>query len=64
MKDAGTALMGIGTGVGKTGAEDAAMNDFQSLLDEPVQDATGVVFNISGPRSLSLQEVNRAASNL
>lgn len=62
MKDAGTALMGIGTGVGKTGAEDAAINAISSpLLDEPVQDATGVVFNILGPRNLSLQEVNRAA---
>mmetsp|Transcript_4402 Transcript_4402/g.6490 ORF Transcript_4402/g.6490 Transcript_4402/m.6490 type:complete len:434 (-) Transcript_4402:113-1414(-) len=62
MKDAGTALMGIGTGVGKTSAEDAAIAAISSpLLDEPVQDATGVVFNILGPRSLSLQEVNRAA---
>lgn len=62
MKDAGTALMGIGTGVGKSGAEDAAINAISSpLLDEPVQDATGVVFNILGPRNLSLQEVNRAA---
>mmetsp|Transcript_30867 Transcript_30867/g.50995 ORF Transcript_30867/g.50995 Transcript_30867/m.50995 type:complete len:453 (+) Transcript_30867:275-1633(+) len=62
MKDAGTALMGIGTGSGKTSAEDAAINAISSpLLDEPVQDATGVVFNILGPRNLSLQEVNRAA---
>ena len=62
MKDAGSALMGIGTGVGKTGAEDAAIAAISSpLLDEPVQDATGVVFNILGPRNLSLQEVNRAA---
>ena len=62
MKDAGSALMGIGTGVGKTSAEDAAIAAISSpLLDEPVQDATGVVFNILGPRTLSLQEVNRAA---
>jgi cell division protein FtsZ len=62
MKDAGSALMGIGTGVGKTSAEDAAIAAISSpLLDEPVQDATGVVFNILGPRDLSLQEVNRAA---
>jgi cell division protein FtsZ len=62
MKDAGHALMGIGTGTGKTSAEDAAIAAISSpLLDEPVSDATGVVFNILGPRSLSLQEVNRAA---
>ena len=63
MKDAGTALMGIGTGVGKTSAEDAAIAAISSpLLDEDVAGATGVVFNILGPRSLTLQEVNRAAS--
>lgn len=62
MKDAGSALMGIGTGVGRTSAEDAAIAAISSpLLDEPVSDATGVVFNILGPRNLSLQEVNRAA---
>lgn len=62
MKDAGSALMGIGTGIGKTSAEDAAIAAISSpLLDEPVSDATGVVFNILGPRNLSLQEVNRAA---
>lgn len=62
MKDAGSALMGIGTGTGKSGAEDAAIAAISSpLLDEPIQDATGVVFNIMGPPGLSLQEVNRAA---
>ena len=63
MKDAGTALMGIGTGVGKTSAEDAAIAAVSSpLLDEDVGGATGVVFNILGPRNMSLQDVNRAAS--
>jgi cell division protein FtsZ len=63
MKDAGSALMGIGTGKGKTGAEEAAIAAISSpLLEEPVHDATGVVFTILGPRSMSLQEVNRAAT--
>ena len=63
MKDAGTALMGIGVAKsGKTSAEDAAIAAISSpLLDQPVQDATGVVFNILGPKGLTLQEVNRAA---
>jgi len=62
MQDAGTALMGIGTGVGKTSAEDAAVAAISSpLLDAPVSEATGVVFNIIGGESLSLQEVDRAA---
>lgn len=62
MADAGTALMGIGTGMGKTSAEDAAIAAISSpLLDAPVDEATGVVFNIIGGESLSLQEVDRAA---
>lgn len=62
MHDAGTALMGIGTGMGKTSAEDAAIAAISSpLLDAPVDEATGVVFNIIGGDSLSLQEVDRAA---
>lgn len=62
MQDAGTALMGIGTGMGKTGAEDAAIAAISSpLLDAPVDEAMGVVFNIIGGESLSLQEVDRAA---
>lgn len=62
MQDAGTALMGIGTGSGKTSAEDAAVAAISSpLLDAPVDEATGVVFNIIGGETLSLQEVDRAA---
>merc|ERR1719183_1885617 len=62
MADAGSALMGIGTGSGKTRAQDAAIAAISSpLLDEPVQDATGVVFNILGGPELSLKEVDRAA---
>lgn len=62
MQNAGTALMGIGTGMGKTAAEDAAIAAISSpLLDAPVDEAMGVVFNIIGGESLSLQEVDRAA---
>jgi len=62
MQDAGTALMGIGTGIGKTSAEDAAIAAISSpLLDAPVEEATGVVFNIMGGPELSLKEVDRAA---
>jgi cell division protein FtsZ len=43
-------------------AEDAAIAAISSpLLDAPVDEATGVVFNIIGGESLSLQEVDRAA---
>lgn len=62
MSDAGTALMGIGMGKGKTGAEDAARAAISSpLLDSSIDNARGVVFNISGGEGLSLTDVNRAA---
>lgn len=63
MSDAGTALMGIGIGSGKTAAEDAANAAISSpLLDFGIDNARGIVFNISGGSTLSLSEVYRAAS--
>jgi len=62
MSGAGTALMGIGIGAGKTAAEDAAAAAISSpLLDSTIENAKGVVFNISGGINLSLNEVNQAA---
>eukprot|EP00594_Rhizosolenia_setigera_P009076 CAMPEP_0178956136 /NCGR_PEP_ID=MMETSP0789-20121207/10044_1 /TAXON_ID=3005 /ORGANISM="Rhizosolenia setigera, Strain CCMP 1694" /LENGTH=426 /DNA_ID=CAMNT_0020637947 /DNA_START=37 /DNA_END=1317 /DNA_ORIENTATION=+ len=62
MHNAGSALMGIGSGSGKSGAEDAAAAAISSpLLDSPIDQATGVVFNIVGGPSLSLKQVDRAA---
>lgn len=62
MKDAGTALMGVGTGVGKTRAADAAVAAISSpLLDFPIQRAKRIVFNIVGGESMGLQEINEAS---
>lgn len=62
MNGAGTALMGIGIGSGKTAASDAASAAISSpLLDSTIDNAKGVVFNISGGPRLSLNEVNQAA---
>lgn len=62
MRNAGTALMGIGTGTGKTRAEDAASAAISSpLLDTPIDQASGIVFNISGGSDMTLPEINRAA---
>lgn len=62
MGDAGTALMGIGTGRGKSRAEDAAVAAVASpLLDFPIRNAQGIVFNIVGGRDLTLSEINKAA---
>jgi len=62
MKDAGTALMGVGTGVGKNRAADAAIAAISSpLLDFPIRNAKRIVFNIVGGASMGLQEINEAS---
>jgi len=62
MRDAGTALMGVGKGSGKSRAEDAAQAAISSpLLDFPITDAKGVVFNVIGGKDMTLQEINAAA---
>jgi cell division protein FtsZ len=62
MGDAGTALMGVGTGVGKTRAKDAAVAAISSpLLDFPIRKAKGIVFNVMGGKDMTLAEINAAA---
>lgn len=62
MANAGTALMGIGQGKGKSRAEDAAYAAISSpLLDFPITKAKGIVFNVVGGSDLTLQEINAAA---
>jgi cell division protein FtsZ len=62
MKDAGTALMGVGTGVGKNRAADAAIAAISSpLLDFPIQKSKRIVFNIVGGATMGLQEINEAS---
>ena len=65
MADAGSALMGIGIGSGKSRANDAASSAISSpLLEHSIQGAKGVVFNITGGHDLSLHEVNTAAETI
>src|SRR5271155_1444158 len=62
MQDAGSALMGIGTGSGESRCADAARAAISSpLLEESVGGATGILLNITGGRDLGLFEVNDAA---
>jgi cell division protein FtsZ len=62
MADAGSALMGIGIGSGKSRAREAAMSAISSpLLESSIDGARGVVFNITGGTDLTLHEVNAAA---
>jgi len=62
MADAGSALMGIGVGSGKSRAREAAVTAISSpLLESSIDGARGVVFNITGGSDLTLHEVNAAA---
>ena len=63
MKDAGSALMGIGTAKGEGAAVAAAEAAIKSpLLENSIDGARGVLLNITGGRDLGLFEVNEAAS--
>lgn len=62
MADAGSALMGIGVGSGKSRAREAAIAAISSpLLESSIDGASGAVFNITGGGDLTLHEVNAAA---
>lgn len=62
MKDAGSALLGIGTGVGENRAAMAARAAVSSpLLDLSVDGARGILFNITGGTDLTMFEVDEAA---
>ncbi len=65
MADAGSALMGIGIGSGKSRAREAANTAISSpLLESSIAGARGVVFNITGGSDLTLHEVNTAAETI
>ena len=62
MRDAGSALMGVGTASGEKRALDAAKLAITSpLIEESIKGATGMLLNITGPEDLGLFEVNEAA---
>jgi len=62
MRDAGSALMGIGIGQGENRAAEAARTAVSSpLLESSIEGATGILLNITGPSDLGLFEVNEAA---
>jgi cell division protein FtsZ len=62
MRDAGSALMGIGSAAGEKRAAEAATAAVSSpLLETTLDGATGVLLNITGPSDIGLFEVNEAA---
>jgi cell division protein FtsZ len=62
MREAGSALMGIGAASGESRAAEAARTAVSSpLLEASIEGATGILLNISGPPDIGLFEVNEAA---
>jgi len=62
MSDAGSALMGIGTGIGENRAQAAARSAIASpLLEISMDGARGVLFNVVGGPDLTMSEVDEAA---
>lgn len=62
MKDAGSALMGIGRASGENRAIVAAQQAIESpLLEVSIDGARGVLFNVAGGLNVSMHEINEAA---
>src|SRR5207245_3030032 len=65
MREAGSALLGIGMGVGESRAIDAAMQAAASpLLETSMEGARSILLSITGGSNLSLWEVNEAAKSV
>ncbi len=65
MKDAGSALMGIGRATGENRALEAARQAIASpLLEVNISGAQGILFNITGSSNLTLCEVTEAAEEI
>jgi cell division protein FtsZ len=62
MRDAGSALMGIGSASGENRAAEAARTAVSSpLLEASIEGATGILLNVTGGPEIGLFEVNEAA---
>jgi len=62
MKDAGSALFGVGRARGEGRAEKAAMAAINSpLLNISIKGAKGVLFSVSGGKDISLSEIDEVA---
>ncbi|HEY4428712.1 MAG TPA: cell division protein FtsZ [Solirubrobacteraceae bacterium] len=65
MREAGSALLGIGMGVGENRATEAAMQAASSpLLETSMEGARSILLSITGGVNLSLWEVNEAAKSV
>ncbi|KAG1326750.1 hypothetical protein COCNU_01G006840 [Cocos nucifera] len=62
MKNSGTAMLGVGVSSSKNRAQEAAEQaTLAPLIGSSIESATGVVYNITGGKDITLQEVNRVS---
>lgn len=65
MKNAGSALMGIGRASGENRAELAAKQAIESpLIEVSIDGARGIIFNVIGGENMSMDEVNEVAETI
>ncbi|MDQ5972586.1 MAG: cell division protein FtsZ [Patescibacteria group bacterium] len=65
MKNAGSALMGIGRASGEDRAVKAAQQAIESpLLEISIDGARGILFNVIGGNDISMHEINTAAETI
>lgn len=65
MFNAGNAIMGMGRASGEGRAVSAAKQAVNSpLLENSIAGATGIIFNVTGGKDLTLHEVNEAAESI
>ncbi len=65
MRTAGNAIMGMGRASGEGRAVSAAKQAINSpLLENSIKGATGIIFNVTGGKDLTLHEVNEAAESI
>ncbi|KAJ1273336.1 hypothetical protein BS78_06G272300 [Paspalum vaginatum] len=62
MKSSGTAMLGVGVSSSKNRAQEAAEQaTLAPLIGSSIEAATGVVYNITGGKDITLQEVNKVS---
>ncbi|KAK1257218.1 hypothetical protein QJS04_geneDACA022678 [Acorus gramineus] len=62
MKNSGTAMLGVGVSSSKNRAVEAAEQaTLAPLIGSSIESATGVVYNITGGKDITLQEVNKVS---
>lgn len=66
MRDAGSAMVGIGVGSGQQGraAKAAQLAINSPLLETSIEGAKGILFSISGRNDLKMHEINEIASQI